>query len=111
MARYIDVNNLANQNIKSLTEWKYKMSFKIVLPGDVEDKLEERIYYFNERVSGSSQLGQAANQDLVFQLSSDFIQVLHPFINTFELTPENLEIEVAEPPPIEKLPDIELPIL
>ena len=82
VARYIDTVSLAKNNSNSLTEWKYKLSFKIALPGDIEDKLEERIYYFNERSSGSSQLGKTANQDLVFELSPDLIQVLHPFIHS-----------------------------
>ena len=92
-----------------MIEWKYKLSFKIALPGDIEDKLEERIYYFNERSSGSSQLGKTASQDLVFELSPDLIQALHPFIHSFELTPESMNLEVADPSSVEKLPDIQLP--
>ena len=109
VARYIDTVSLAKNNSNSLIEWKYKLSFKIALPGDIEDKLEERIYYFNERSSGSSQLGKTANQDLVFELSPDLIQVLHPFIHSFELTPESMNLEVADPSSVEKLPDIQLP--
>ena len=92
-----------------MTEWKYKLSFKIALPGEIDDKLEERIYFFNERSSGSSQLGKTVNQDLVFELSPDLIQVLHPFINSFELTPESMNLEISDPSSIEKLPDIQLP--
>ena len=107
--RYIDTVSLAKNNSNSLIDWKYKLSFKIALPGDIEDKLEERIYYFNERSSGSSQLGKTANQDLVFELSPELIRALHPFISSFELTPESTDLEVADPSPVEKLPDIELP--
>ena len=106
---YIDTVSLAKNNSNSLIDWKYKLSFKIALPGDIEDKLEERIYYFNERSSGSSQLGKTANQDLVFELSPELIRALHPFISSFELTPESMDLEVADPSPVEKLPDIELP--
>ena len=109
VARYIDTVSLAKKNSNSLIEWKYKLSFKIALPGDIEDKLEERIYYFNERSSGSSQLGQTANQDLVFELSPGLIQALHPFIHSFELTPESLNLKVEDPSSVEKLPDIKLP--
>ena len=107
--RYIDTVSLAKNNSNSLIDWKYKLSFKIALPGDIEDKLEERIYYFNERSSGSSQLGKTANQDLVFELSPELIQALHPFISSFELTPESTDLEVPDPSPVEKLPYIELP--
>ena len=109
VARYIDTASLAKNNSNSSIEWKYKLSFKIALPGDIEDKFEERTYYFNERSSGSSQLGKTANQDLVFELSPDLIQVLHPFIHSFELTPESMDLEVADPSSVEKLPDIQLP--
>ena len=92
-----------------MIEWKYKLSFKIVLPGDIEDKLEERIYYFSERSSNSLQLGKTANQDLIFELSPELIQVLHPFIHSFKPTPESMNLEVEDPSSVEKLSEIKLP--
>ena len=67
-----DTVSLAKNNSNSLIDWKYKLSFKKI-SSDIEDKLEERIYYFTERSSGSSQLGKTANQDLVFELSPELI--------------------------------------
>jgi hypothetical protein len=109
VARYIDTGTLKQSNGDSATSWNYKLSFKIALPGDFEDKLEERIYYFNERASGSSQLGSTAKQDLVFELSQNLIQSIHPFIHSFELTPESMNEEVADPTNVEKIPKINLP--
>ena len=88
---------MSENSNKPFIEWKYKLSFKIALPGDTEDKLEERVYYFSERLSGSSQLGKTADETLIFELSPDLIQALHPLIHSFELTPESMDIEVADP--------------
>ena len=107
--RYVDTLSFTQKNSPSLIKWKYKLHFKIALPGDIEDKLEERIYYFNEGLSGITQLGKMANQDLVFELSPDLIQALNPFIHSFEFTPESLGLEVESPPSVEKLPDLKLP--
>ena len=92
-----------------MIDCNYELSFKIALPGDSEDKLEERIYYFNKRSSGSSQLARTANQNLVFELSQNLIQILDPFINSFELTPESMNQEVADPTIIEKISTLSLP--
>lgn len=109
VARYVDAFSLKQKNENSAMTWDYKLSFKIALPGDIEDKLEDRVYYFNERSSGSSQFGQTPSQNLVFELSQDFIQILQPFIYSFELTPESMNQEVADPTAVEKIPNINLP--
>ena len=108
VARYIEKVSIAEENRNSSIKWKYKLSLKIALPGDIEDKLEERIYYFNERSSGSSQLGRTENPNLVFELSPNLIAALHPFMDSFELTPESLNLEAPDPYAVEKLPGIEL---
>lgn len=105
--RYIDTPFSLNQNsLDKSIFWKYKLSFKIALPSDLEDKLEERIYFFNERSSGSSQLGGTPSQNLLFELSQNLIQAIHPFINTFELTPESINLEVDDPSTIEKISEL-----
>ena len=109
VARYVDTAILKQNNEDAMIDWNYELSFKIALPGDSEDKLEERIYYFNKRSSGSSQLARTANQNLVFELSQNLIQILDPFINSFELTPESMNQEVADPTIIEKISTLSLP--
>lgn len=109
VARYIDSDTVKKSNEDSATTWNYKLSFKVALPGDIEDKLEERIYYLSDRSSGNLQLGSTANQNLVFELSQNLIQLLHPFIDSFELTPESMNEEVADPANVEKIPKINLP--
>ena len=106
VARYIEIDTIKKPNRDSVIAWDYKLSFRIALPGDIEDKLEERVYYFNKRSSGNSQLGSNGNQNLVFELSQNLIQLLHPIINSFELTPESKNKEVADPTNVEKLSKI-----
>ena len=109
VARYIDSDTVKKSNEDSAITWNYKLSFKVALPGDIEDKLEERIYYLSDRSTGNLQLGSTANQNLVFELSQNLIQLLHPFIDSFELTPESMNEEVADPTNVEKIPKINLP--
>lgn len=109
VARYIDSDTVKKSNEDSAMAWNYKLSFKVALPGDIEDKLEERIYYLSDRSSGNLQLGSTANQNLVFELSQNLIQLLHPFIDSFELTPESMNEAVADPTNVEKIPKINLP--
>ena len=109
VTRYIDSASVNQNNVDSDLFWKYQLSFKVALPSDTEDKLEERIYYLSDRTSGSSQLGRTDNQNLVFELSQNLIQVLQPFIHPFTLTPESMNQEVADPKTVEKIPDINLP--
>lgn len=109
--RYIDAPFSSRQiDTDKIDSWKYQLSFKIALPGDQEDKLEERTYYFDERLSGSLQIGGTPSQNLLFELSQNLIQAIHPFVDTFELTAESKSQEVAEPSIIEKIPDIDLSI-
>ncbi len=105
--RYIDKPfSLKQGNVDGSIFWKYKLSFKIALPGDLEDKVEERIYFFNERSSGNSQLGGTPSQNLLFELSQNLIEAIHPVINSFKLTPESMNLEVDEPSIIEKISDL-----
>lgn len=109
VARYIETSSIQKSNGDSAISWNYKLNLNIALPSDSEDKLEERTYYLSERSSGRSQFGKTANQDLLFELSQNLIQVLDPFIQSFELTPESIHQEVADPITVEEISNINLP--
>ena len=85
--------------------WKYQLLFEIILPGDTEAKIETRTYYLSARQSGSLQLGGSQSKNLVFQLSSELIQALDPFINTFEPSPESLGLPVEKATSVDRLPE------
>ena len=51
------INTIKQTNNITEINWNYRLSFDVLLPGDTENKVENRIYYFNKRASGNLQLG------------------------------------------------------
>ena len=85
--------------------WNYQILFKIILPGDAEDKMETRSYYLSARKSGSRQLGGTPSKNLIFELSPELIHALNPYINEFKPSPESRDLAVENPPSIDTLPE------
>ena len=83
--------------------WNYQILFKIILPGDAEDKMETRSYYLSARKSGSRQLGGTPSKNLIFELSPELIHALNPYINEFKPSPESRDLAVENPPSIDTL--------
>jgi len=83
--------------------WRYRLTFKILLPGDRGNKTENRVYYIGNRITGSIQLGADPKQNLVFEFSPKFLQALYPYISEFKLTPESLNEAPEYPQAVEPL--------
>ena len=109
VSRYVDKNTIKQTNNITEINWNYRLSFDVLLPGDTENKVENRIYYFNKRASGNLQLGSTHDKSLLFELSQNLMQALHPFVNSFEFTPESINEPVLDPKTIKKINKINLP--
>ena len=91
--KYINNSLLEGGNITSEMGWKYKLTFRISLPGDIEDKIETRTYYLGEILSGTSMIGSNSSQKLTFDISDNLIEALGPFIISEQTSLENFNQE------------------
>ena len=103
------VASYINPDIATQAKWKYKLNFKVSLPGDSEDKLEERIYYISKRMPSEGFLGRIPSQNLVFKISENLISALNPFINLLHTDPRKSNIEASEATVIERIPALKMP--
>ena len=101
--------NEAFSNTLQSENWRYKLAFELLLPGDSEDKLEERIYYFKPRASGNKQIGGSVKHGLTFENNPLFSELLYRFTNEIPYSPESLNQAVESPKKIEAIPDLTVP--
>ena len=102
--RYLDRTfNQEERDNEGNIIWRYKLTFKMLLPGDRGNKTEDRVYYIGNRIAGSVQLGAVPKHNLVFEFSPEFLQALHPYISQFKLTPESLNKASESPQAVEPL--------
>ena len=90
-------------------DWHFKLSFEIKYPGDLVDKVEERIYYFGERTSGNTQVGGSPKHAVTFLNAQDFLEVFYALTNEIPFSPESSNKAVETPRLIKKIPELKSP--
>lgn len=112
---YIDQDFAAYNPIKgnnppstAQSPWRYKLTYEISFPGDSVSKLEERTFYFESRLSGTTQIGGSAEKNLVFKCTQPFIEALFAYTEVLpNLATLNQMLVPDDPKPIEAMPELE----
>ena len=68
--------------------WVYRLSAKILLPGDETDRSDSRSYVFTERFSGTIQVGASELHNVIFEIPQTTIDALYTLTDDMQPPPE-----------------------
>ena len=92
---------------ETMSPWVYKLSARILLPGDETDRSESRNYVFTRRFSGTQQVGASELHDVIFSIPQPLIEALYIFTDDMQAPPEASQQPIEPLPPITPVPDPE----